>query len=204
MFAAVADVLAVDLAVETAGEQVIDGSAFWKTFGPGVALGLKFVPEEGRALAPMGVGEGEKLACHKVAGMCRYDVEKAGLGFGVAESFQGIEMGGCNVHSVRIPAVISRSSRTRRKRDASSERAYIEKPADGFCRHSAWPVVTRREFQVHVAQFEFGGLILDTQIGDRNLSVDELQAVLFRDFASCGPDRLCPVPAGPDRDSDSV
>jgi len=34
-----------------------------------------------------------------------------------------------------------------------------------------------------MAQFQFGGLILDTQIGDRNLSVDELQAVLFRDFA---------------------
>ena len=34
-----------------------------------------------------------------------------------------------------------------------------------------------------MAQFQFGGFILDTQIGDRNLSVDELQAVLFRDFA---------------------
>jgi hypothetical protein len=87
VFAAVANVLAVDLAVKTPGEQVIDRSAFWKTFGPSVALGLKFVPEEGRALAPMGFGEGEKLACHKVAGMCRYDVEKPGLGFGVPESF---------------------------------------------------------------------------------------------------------------------
>ena len=82
---------------------MIDRSAFWKTFGPSVALGLKFVPEEGRALAPKGVGEGEKLACHKVAGMCRYDVEKASLRFGVAESLQRIEMGRRNVHSVRIP-----------------------------------------------------------------------------------------------------
>jgi hypothetical protein len=87
MVAPVADVLAVDLAVETAGEQVIDRSAFWKAFGPGVALGLKFVPEKGRTLAPMGVGEGEKLSSHKVARMCRYDVEKPGLGFGVPESF---------------------------------------------------------------------------------------------------------------------
>ena len=128
----IANVLAVDLAVETAGEQVIDRSALWKAFGPGVVLGVKFVPEDGRALAPMGVGEGEKLTCHKVAGMRRYNVEKASLRFGVAESFQGIEMGRRDVHSVRIPAVISRSSRTRRKRDASSERAYIEKPAAAF------------------------------------------------------------------------
>ena len=80
----------------------------------------------------MGVGEGEELARHKVAGMRRYDVEKAGFRFGVAEGFQGIEMGRCDVHSVRIPAVISRSSRTRRKRDASSERPYSEKPAEAF------------------------------------------------------------------------
>ncbi len=122
VFAAVANVLAVDLAVETAGKQMVDRSALWKAFGPGVTLGLKFVPEDGRALAPMGVSEGEKLACNKVAGMRRYDVEKASLRFGVAESFQRIEMGRRNVHSVRIPAVISRSSSTRRKRDASSER----------------------------------------------------------------------------------
>src|ERR1700721_2253314 len=82
--AAVANVLAVDLAVKTPGEQVIDRSAFWKTFGPSVALGLKFVPEEGRALAPMGFGEGEELTRHKVPGMRRYDVQKPGLGFGVA------------------------------------------------------------------------------------------------------------------------
>src|SRR5258708_39557025 len=122
VFAAIANVFAVDLPVETAGEQVIDRSALWKAFGPGVTLGLKFVPGDGRALAPMGFGEGEKLTRHKVAGMRRYDVEKASLRFGVAESFQGIEVRRRNVHSVRIPAVISRSSRTRRKRDVSSER----------------------------------------------------------------------------------
>lgn len=87
VLAAVADVLAIDLAVEAAGEQVIDGSALWKALSPGVAFDLKFVPEESRALAPMGFGEGEKLARYKVAGMRRYDVEKPGLRFGVPESF---------------------------------------------------------------------------------------------------------------------
>lgn len=67
VFAAVANVLAIDLAVEAAGEQVIDRSALWKTFGPGVTLGVKFVPEDGSALAPVGVGKREELACNEVA-----------------------------------------------------------------------------------------------------------------------------------------
>src|SRR5271155_515745 len=41
----IADVLAVDLAVETAGEQMIDRSALWKALGPRVFLGVKLVPE---------------------------------------------------------------------------------------------------------------------------------------------------------------
>jgi hypothetical protein len=70
----------------------------------------------------MGSGEDEKLRCHKVAGVRRYDVERAGFCFGVAESLESIEVGMGGVHSVRIRTVIPRSSRARRKRDASSER----------------------------------------------------------------------------------
>ena len=122
VFAAVADVLAVDLAVKTPGEEVIDGSALWKAFGPGMFPGVKLGPEGIGSVAPMGVGKGEELTRNEVTRMRRDDVEKPRLGFGVSESFQGIEMGRRNVHSERIPAVISRSSRTRRKREASSER----------------------------------------------------------------------------------
>ena len=57
-------------------------------------------------------GEGEELTRHKVAGMRRHNVEKAGFCFRVAESLESFEMGRGDVHSVRIPAVISRSSRT--------------------------------------------------------------------------------------------
>ena len=46
---AIANILAVDLAVEPAREQVIDRSALWKAFGPGVFLRVKLVPEAGRA-----------------------------------------------------------------------------------------------------------------------------------------------------------
>src|SRR6266851_4836978 len=109
---AIADVLAVDLAVESAREQVIDRSALWKAFGPGMFLGLKLVPEGGSARAPMPSGEGEELT--------RHDVEKSSFGLGVAEGLQSVEMDTGDVHSVRIRAVISRSSRMRRKRDVSS------------------------------------------------------------------------------------
>ena len=70
----------------------------------------------------MGAREREELARHEVAGMRRHNVEKAGFGFGIAEGLQSIEMGRGDIHSVRIRAVISRSSRTRRRRCASSER----------------------------------------------------------------------------------
>jgi hypothetical protein len=62
----IADVFPVDLAIEPAGEQVIDRSALWKTFYAGMSLGVKFVPKGIGAVAPMGIREGEKLARHKV------------------------------------------------------------------------------------------------------------------------------------------
>ena len=74
---AIADVLAVDLAVEPAGEHVVDDPGLWEAFGAGVLLGVKLVPETSGALPAMGVGEGEELTCHKVARMRRHEVEKA-------------------------------------------------------------------------------------------------------------------------------
>src|SRR5271155_1082391 len=123
VLAAVANVLLVNLAVKTPGEQVIDRSALGKAFGPGVLLGVKLVPEGVGAVAPVGGGEGEELTRYEVTRMRRYDVEKPSFRFGIAESFECCEVGRRDVHSVRIPAVISRSSSTRRKREASSERA---------------------------------------------------------------------------------
>ena len=120
VFPAITDVLAVDLAVQPAGEQMIDRSALWKAFGPGVFLGVEFAPEGGRALAPVGRGEGEELTGHKIAGMRVHNVEKAGFRLGVAESLQSLEMDRVDFHGARIRAVISRSSRTRRERDAST------------------------------------------------------------------------------------
>ena len=56
VLATIANVLPVDLAVETAREQVIDRPALWKAFGPSVPLGVKLVPEGVGAVAPMGSG----------------------------------------------------------------------------------------------------------------------------------------------------
>jgi hypothetical protein len=66
VFPTVANVLAVDLAVETAREQVIDRSVFWKTFGPGVFLGLKLAPEGVGSVAPMAAVVGSIPALSKM------------------------------------------------------------------------------------------------------------------------------------------
>jgi hypothetical protein len=107
----VANVLAVDLAIEPAGEQVVDDPALWEAFGAGVLLGVKLVPESGRALAPMGVGEGKVLTRHKVARMRRNDVEKASFRFGVAEGFQRVDMDRRDGHGVVIRAGFPISAR---------------------------------------------------------------------------------------------
>jgi len=66
----------------------------------GEALGARMpgvfdlAPEARCPLAPMRAGTGEKLAGREVARMRRYDVKKAGFGVGVAERFEGIEVGG--------------------------------------------------------------------------------------------------------------
>jgi hypothetical protein len=62
---AIANVLAIDLSIKAAREQVIDRSTLWKALGAGVFLGVKLVPEGRRALAPMGSGEAEELTCNK-------------------------------------------------------------------------------------------------------------------------------------------
>src|SRR3984885_14502018 len=129
---AIADVLAFDLPIEAAGEQVIYDAPLWKAFRTDVFEPFELAPEQGRALAPMSARKAEKLARQKVAGMGRDDIKKARFFFGVAKRLESVEMRRCNVHSVRIPAVISRSSRMRRRRDASSGRLYREKPAAAF------------------------------------------------------------------------
>ena len=131
----------------------------------------------------MSARESEKLTRQKVAGMGRDNIEKARFFFGVAERLQGVEMCRCNIHSVRIPAVISRSSRMRRRRDASSGRLYSEKPAAAFAEIALRAIFPRCQFEINLPDFQLGGFILDPQIGDGNLAVDELEAVPFRNFA---------------------
>jgi len=99
-----------------------DHATLRKALGTGVSRVLELVPKERRPLAPMSTGEREELTSGEVAGMRSDNIEKASFLSGIAEGFKRFEMGRCDVHSVRICAVISRSSRMRRKREASSAR----------------------------------------------------------------------------------
>src|SRR5487761_70169 len=110
----------------------MDDSALRKALGSGVFLSVEFVPKRGGPLAPMSFGEAEELTRHKVARVRRDNVKKPRFLLGVAEGFQGFEMGRRDFHSVRIPAVRSWSFRIRRRREASSGRLQRENPALAF------------------------------------------------------------------------
>ncbi len=69
MFPAIADVLAFDLPIEPAGEQMIDRSALWKAFGPRMVFCVQFIPEGGRAAAPVGIGKSKELAGRRSLGI---------------------------------------------------------------------------------------------------------------------------------------
>ena len=77
VFPAIAKVLAADLAVQPAREEVIDLPAHWEGLGARMFFGVKFAPKSRRALAPMATSEGQELACNKVAGMRGHGVKKA-------------------------------------------------------------------------------------------------------------------------------
>jgi hypothetical protein len=74
MVAPVADVLAVDLAVEPTGEKMVNRPTPWKTLYAGMFVGVKFAPEVCGALAPMRTSEGQELAGDKIPRMSRNDI----------------------------------------------------------------------------------------------------------------------------------
>ena len=97
---------------------MVDDAALWETFGAGMVLVVKLVPETSGALPPMGIGEGQELTCHEIAGMRGYDVEETGFCFGVAEGPECIDMDRGDVHGTMIRAqlfgFVERTARPRR------------------------------------------------------------------------------------------
>src|SRR6185312_12657673 len=83
MLAAVAKVLASDLPIEPAREEVVDHATFRKAFGPGMFLSVEFGPEHGRPLAPMSAGKSKELAGDKVAGMRSDEIQETCFGFSI-------------------------------------------------------------------------------------------------------------------------
>src|SRR5260221_1334802 len=132
VLAAIAKVFLFDRPVEPSREEVINHAALGKALHASMSFGFELAPESGGPFAPMSAGEREELAGGEVTGVGCDNVEKVGFHFGVTEGFEGVEMSRCDVHSERIPAVSSRSSRMRRRREASSGRLYMEKPAAAF------------------------------------------------------------------------
>jgi hypothetical protein len=88
MFAAIAEVLLVDLRVKALREEMIDAASALILAPVDVALALQLLEEVVGAVAPRGSTEGQILTRHKVAGVRGDNVEETGFGFRVAESLQ--------------------------------------------------------------------------------------------------------------------
>ena len=132
VLASVAEVLAPEVPVELASEDVVDDAVNGKTLGPSVLVGLEFRPKQRRAFAPMRAGKRQKVPGDEVPGMRGYEIEEVGLLRCVSEGLEGFDMGRGNGHRARILAVSSCSSSMRRRREASSRWLYSEKPALAF------------------------------------------------------------------------
>jgi hypothetical protein len=67
-----------------------------------VSLPNQLLSKTGCALSASATREGSELGHGKVAGEQRYDVEKPGLGLGIAEPLYALNVGGGNVHSAKL------------------------------------------------------------------------------------------------------
>src|SRR5580700_4433884 len=121
--AAIAKVLAPELAIELPGEQVIDGAMPRQGVGARVFMRSQLIPEQRRALAPLHTGESEELTRDEVAGMRGHQVEKAGLLFGVSEGLQSREVRVVVHHRAKTRAGSSDASKMRCNFAASSRGA---------------------------------------------------------------------------------
>ena len=74
MASAVPKVLAPELAIQPASEEVIDRAVPWHGAGTRVLVGLQLIPEKSRALAPLHAGKGKELPSNEVTGMRGDDV----------------------------------------------------------------------------------------------------------------------------------
>src|ERR1700735_194744 len=102
---------------------MVSGATVGKAISSGVLTGLQFVPEQSRSFAPAGAGKAQELSGDKVPRMGSHEIEELGFGPRVAEGFERIDLRWRKIHREKMTAVISRSSRTRRRREKSSHRA---------------------------------------------------------------------------------
>src|ERR1700730_14646794 len=119
---AIADVFLADFPVEPFGK-VVDTAYAWVLAPGSMSAALNLLRKVRRSLAPLCASEGNELAGDKVAGVGGDDVEETGLAFRVAEGLNGGDVLFFDLHSVRISAVSSCCSSTRRRWSPSPREA---------------------------------------------------------------------------------
>ena len=94
MFAAIAEVLLIDLRVKALREEMIDAASALVLAPVDVATALELLEEVVGPVAPRGSTEGQILTGHKVAGVRGDNIEETGFGLRAAESLQTGDMSG--------------------------------------------------------------------------------------------------------------
>src|ERR1700730_15484615 len=112
---AIADIFFANFPIELFGEEMVDTAHAWVLAPGSMSAALDLLGKVSGSLAPLCASEGKELAGDKVAGVGGDDVEKAGFAFSVAEGLDGGDVLFCDLHSVRISAVSSCCSSTRRR-----------------------------------------------------------------------------------------
>src|SRR2546425_8772 len=93
-------------------------------FTPGcMAPACELLRELIRSVAPTGTGQVQELTRNEVPRMRCHNIEKTRFVLGIAETFDGSDVVLFDLHRLRISAVSSRWSSTRRKRSASLREA---------------------------------------------------------------------------------
>src|SRR5262252_356968 len=123
VFAAVAVMFLANLAVEGFRKEMVDGAAMREAENLRVPSGLQFGPKLRGPFAPMCAGEAKELTRYEVPGVHRDEVKKVGFLFGIAEGLDRFDLWSRADHREIISVLISRSSSTRRIREASSRSA---------------------------------------------------------------------------------
>src|SRR6266851_1274256 len=126
---AVAEIVLLDGHVEGPCKEVVDQRVPSQSGSPYMTVLQGFHGQAGAHTSSIDPGKIEELPLGEVPRVGGNEVEEARFGRGVTVSLDGLDVFGTNAHRERMSSMISGSAIARRRRTASSAKAYRVNPA---------------------------------------------------------------------------